>query len=89
MLFLNMNNKVVSTYSEYKVALLRNIVNISSDVNILIFRAVHFIFPLNVKEKPLYQRFLHSSHKTGFIMVLCHQITGISPIRLDYPLAEE
>ena len=24
--------------------------------------------------------------KTGFVMVLCHQITGFSPARLDYPL---
>ena len=81
-----MNNKVVSAYSEYNNALLHNIVNNSSGVNILVFCTLHFILLLNVKEKPLRQRFLHDFLKTGFVMVLCHQITGLSPARLDYPL---
>lgn len=81
-----MNNKVVSAYSEYNIAHLHNIVNNSSRVNVLVFGTLHFIILLNVKEKPLHQRFLHNFLKTGFVMVLCHQITGFSPARLDYPL---
>ena len=81
-----MNNKVVSAYSEYNIAHLHNIVNNSSRVNVLVFGTLHFIILLNVKEKPLHQRFLHNFLKTGFVMVLCHQIIGLSPTRLDYPL---
>lgn len=47
---------------------------------------MHFIILLNVKEKPFHQRFLYKSKKTGFVMVLCHQITDLSSARLDYPL---
>ena len=58
----------------------------SCSYHILVFCTLHFILLLNVKEKPLHQRFLHDFLKTGFVMVLCHQITGLSPARLDYPL---
>jgi hypothetical protein len=42
---------------------------------------IHFEHLIYIVIKPL-----NSSQKTGFVMVLCHQITGISPARLDYPL---
>ena len=66
---------------------MHNIVNNSVGVSILVFCNLYFIILLNVKEKPFHQRFLNKSKlKTGFVMVLCHQITGFSPARLDYPL---
>ena len=61
-----MNNSVLSAYSEYSFALLHNIDNNLSGVNILAFCTLYFRILLNVKEKPLHQRFLHHFPKYWF-----------------------